>query len=186
MLTRLLCVAALTLGSGALAAADELELNEYVSREGKYKVLLPGEVKTNDVKAVEAKAEKKGDKKGAKKTDTPTTKVASAAVGPDRAFMVSYSDLAFVVPADQVKTIVADYARSLAGKDGKVLSQKDVKVGTDKRSGREVLIEKPKHFLRVRCLIVGRRLYQVVAAGPKDFVTSEDADKVIESFEVTK
>ena len=47
-------------------------------------------------------------------------------------------------------------------------------------------IEMPKHFQRVRCLIVGRRVYMVAALGPKDFVTSADADKVLESFEVTK
>ena len=100
--------------------------------------------------------------------------------------MVSYSDLPLVVPADQVKGVVADYARSLAGKSGKLHSQKGVTVGTDKLPGREVLIEMPKHFQRVRCLIVGRRLYMVAALGPKDFVTSKDADKVFDSFEITK
>ena len=185
MLTRLVCVAALAAGTG-LAAADDLELNVYASAEGKYKVLLPGEVKTSDEKMAAVKADKKADKKGDRKADKPTTKVATAAVGPDRAFMVSYTDLAFVVPADQVKTVVADYARSLAGNNGKLQSQKSVAVGTDKRPGREVLIEMPKHFQRVRCLIVGRRVYMVAALGPKDFVTSADADKVLESFEVTK
>ena len=62
MLTRLVCVAALAAGTG-LAAADDLELNVYASAEGKYKVLLPGEVKTSDEKMAAVKADKKADKK---------------------------------------------------------------------------------------------------------------------------
>src|SRR4051794_17565609 len=50
MLLRTALAVALLAGSCLLAAADELELNPYISADGKYKVLLPGEVKTVDKK----------------------------------------------------------------------------------------------------------------------------------------
>jgi hypothetical protein len=162
------------LGAGSsLLAADDLELNLYTSADGKYKVLLPGEVNTMD-------------KKLGGTVGGTNTKTASAFVGSDAAFAVSYADLMLEVPADQVRGVVSGYVKSLAGKGGKVLSSKDCTIGPDKVAGREVLIQQPKNFLRVRATIVGKRLYQVVAAGPKDFVTSKDADKVLDSFEITK
>jgi hypothetical protein len=90
------------------------------------------------------------------------------------------------VPAEQVRTTVSGYLKSLAGPGGKVVSTKDTTVGPDKIAAREAIIQQPKNFLRVRSTIVGKRLYQVIAAGPKDFVTSKDADKVFDSFEITK
>src|SRR5207253_8701494 len=114
------------------------------------------------------------------------TKTASAAVAGDRMFTVAYTDLPIEVDAGQVKRTLTDYGRGLKGKGGKLVSEKSVPVGTDKLPGRDVLIEQPNNYLRVRAVLHGKRLYQVIAAGPKEFVTSKDADKVIESVEVVK
>jgi hypothetical protein len=43
-----------------------------------------------------------------------------------------------------------------------------------------------KGVLKARIYIVGKRLYQVVAAGPADFIDSADVKKMFDSFEVTK
>ena len=169
MLLRTALAAAVLAGSCLIAAADELELNLYISADGKYKVLLPGEVKTTD-----------------KKMGGTVTKTVSAVVDAESAFAVSYADLPLDVAADQVRGIVGGYLKGLAGPGGKVLSSKDRSIGPDKLPGREVLIQQPKTFLRVRATIVGKRLYQVIAAGPMDFVTSKDADRVFDSFEVVK
>jgi hypothetical protein len=169
MLLRALFAAGLLAGLGATALADELELNPYISADGKYKVLLPGEVKTSD-----------------KKLAGTITKTASAFASSDAAFAVSYADLTVDVPADQLKSILAGYVKTLTGPGGKIVTAKDCTVGADKLAGREALIQQPKNFLRVRATIVGKRLYQVIAAGPKDFVTSKDADKVLDSLEIIK
>lgn len=169
MVVRAALAVVVAAGSCLLAAADDLELNPYTSAEGKYKVLLPGEVKTAE-----------------KKAGGTVTKTATAFVDGEAAFAVSYTDLPLDVPADHVRGVLVGYVKSLAGPGGKVLSAKDATVGPDKLVGREVLIQQPKNFLRVRATIVGKRVYQVIAAGPKEFVTSKDANRVLGSLEIVR
>jgi hypothetical protein len=171
MRTCALAAAAVVIGTGLLAAAvgQDVELQEYYSRDGKFRALLPPEVNIKD-----------------SKSGGTVTKSFVGAVAGDRVFVVSYSDLPLAVNAKQARDVLAGFAKSVAGKGGKVLSGKEVAVGPEKLPGRDVLIEQPKNFLRMRGVISGKRMYQVMALGPKDFVTSADADKVIESLEITK
>jgi hypothetical protein len=155
--------------SCALAAAEDLDLKPYFSGEGKYRVLLPDPVKTQDAKM-----------------GGTVTKSATSVVSGNAAFAVSYADLGFEVPADQVKTVLAGFHKSIAGKDGKVLSAKDAVVSDDKLPCRDALIQQPKSFARVRALVVGKRVYMIAAMGTKEFVTSKDADKVLDSFSIVK
>lgn len=169
MIVRSVLAAVVFAGSAALTTADELDLKAYFSGEGRYRVLLPEDVKTQDAK------------KGGS-----VTKTATATIRGDAAFTVSYMDMAFEVPADQVKTVLSGFHKSLAGKDGKVLSSKDAVVGDDKLPCRDALIQQPKAFARIRALIVGKRVYLIAAMGTKEFVTSKDADKVLDSFSLVK
>jgi hypothetical protein len=171
MRTRILVAAAAIVAPGLLAAAgsQDVELADYFSREGKFRALLPPEVKTKE-----------------SKSGGTVTRSFVGAVGGDRVFVVSYSDLPLAPNAKQARDILEGFAKSVAGKGGKALSGKEVAVGPDKLPGRDVLIDQSKNFLRMRGVIAGKRMYQVMALGPKDFVTSADADKVIDSFEVTK
>jgi hypothetical protein len=68
---------------------------------------------------------------------------------------------------------------------GKVASEKEIKLGD--HPGREIQIDVKGGELRFRArvFLVGTRLYQVVAFGPKEAITSKEADKFFESFKLT-
>ena len=72
------------------------------------------------------------------------------------------------------------------GTDGKILTDKELTIGADKHPARDLLIEKPNFVLRNRAVIAGNRLYQVMAQGSKEFVTSKEVDRFYDAFEVTK
>lgn len=165
-------VVGLVLGATPCVAANEpeLELKAYASKEGKYKVLLPGKVEAKSVKV-----------------GGTTRTTATAAAGKDRAFGVGYSDLPFRVTTEKAKEILKDLTEPLKDKGAKVTYDKELKVGPDKLPAGEYLVEIPAGtFTRQRTIISGNRMYTVIAVGPKEFVTSKRADRVFESFEVTK
>ena len=158
----------------ASSAADPaVQFLPFASSDGRYKVLFPGPVKTEtaEVKTPE----------GTRKLTLDTVKLSG-----DVHFMVTYID----VPEDVTKAAPGPRLDKVRdgnkGADGKVLSDTEVTVGAEKHAGRDVLIEKPNTFLRNRIVIAGNRLYQVMIQGSKEFVTSRDADRFIESFEVTR
>jgi hypothetical protein len=167
-------VVGLVLGAAALTASAEepkLELKEYASKDGKYKVLLPGKVETRTEKD----------------DDGPTITTAFASAGKDRAFTVGHFDLPKPVTPEKAKEMLKDMTKPLKDKGVKVTYDKELTVGPDKLPASEYLIEFPAGtFTRQRQLIAGNRMYTFNAVGPKEFVTSKDADKVFESFEVTK
>ncbi len=172
MYARVGAVVALILATGLWCAADEpkLELKEYASKQGKYKVLLPGKVETKT-----------------EKEDGMTLTTATAEAGKGRAFTVGYSDLPGKITAEKAKAMLKDMTKPLKDKGVKVSYDKALTVGPDKLPASEYLIEFPAGtFTRQRTVIAGSRMYTLNAAGPKEFVTSKVADKVFESFEVTK
>ena len=157
---------------GTSAAQQKLELVEFVSGEGKYKVQMPSGVKT------EKKELPVGDKK-------LTMHTAAVAVGTKSAIVVTHLDFADPIAAGSQKEVVKKTAEGAAQK-GKMLSDKEYAYGKDKLPGRDCLVETATHFMRYRNVLAGQRMYQLMVLGPKDFVTSKDADKVLDSFEVTK
>jgi hypothetical protein len=175
MRIRILALAALVAGLplAAGAADPKVEYILFASSEGRYKVLFPGPVRTEktDVKTAT----------GPLKLTLDTVKLSDQVV-----YMVTYVDL----PDDVAKTPTGPRLDKVRdgnkGGDGKVLTDQDVTIGAEKHPGRDVLIAKPTISLRNRIVIVGNRLYQVMLQGPHGFVTSRDADRFIESFEVTK
>ena len=169
---RIGAVAGLLVGAALCRAADEPkpDLKEYVSKEGKYEVLLPG--------AVETKTTKIGG-------TTFTTVTAEAGKG--QAFAVGYSDLPGPITAGAAEEVLRDVTEPLKEKGAKVIHDKALTVGPDRSPAREYLIESSAGtFIRQRAVIAGNRMYTISAVGPKDFVTSRVADRVFESFEVTK
>ena len=58
--------------------------------------------------------------------------------------------------------------------------------GKEKYPGRDTLVESADHHMRYRGVLAGGRVYQLMLLGPKEFVTSQDAEKVLDSLEVTK
>jgi hypothetical protein len=101
-------------------------------------------------------------------------------------YLVSYTDFpAGTVKAETVGTLY-DGVREGLKKDGKLISEKDLTLGGDKLSGREIVVEKGKQQLRFRVVARDNRLFQVAVVGSGDFVTGKDATAFLESFEVTK
>ena len=163
----------LALISGAALAADPLDYNPYASADGRYKTLFPGAVKTE---AVDVKATS-----GTLKLTLDSYEVADGVM-----LLVTYID----VPDDIAKSPTGPRLDKVRdgnkGTDGKILTDKELTIGADKHPARDLLIEKPNFVLRNRAVIAGNRLYQVMAQGSKEFVTSKEVDRFYDAFEVTR
>jgi hypothetical protein len=174
MRTRTIALLALAAALGTTAlAADKPEYKQFASSEGRYKVLFPGGVKSETQEL---------------KTDLGTLKLTidSVELDDDVVFCVTFIDY----PEELTKTDPPKRLDKIRdgskGADGKVLSEKDVTVGPEKHPGREVLIQKPDVVIRNRIVLAGTRMYQVMIEGSKAFVTSPDADRFFDSFQVTR
>jgi hypothetical protein len=174
MRSRTLPLAILALALLAVGAQPPgAEFLPFASATGRYKTIFPGGVKTETTEI---------------KTDAgPRTLTFDTVVlAGDVRFMVTYVD----PPEDVTKLPPGprlDRVRdAVKGTDGKLVSEKDVVVGAEKHPGREVLIEKPFYAVRNRVVLAGPRLYQVLVQGPKEVVTSRDADRFLDAFEITK
>jgi len=155
------------------AADPTLEYKAYATGEGRYKIIFPGPVKTEttDVKAAS----------GTLKLTLESVEVAEGIL-----FLVSYID----APDDVAKQLPGPRLDKVRdgnkGADGKIITDKNIEIGLEKHPGRDLLIEKPNLFIRNRAVIAGKRLYQVMVQGSKEFVTSKDVDRFFDAFEVTK
>lgn len=167
-------VAAVAALAGAGAAAGQ-EFKQFASGAGRYKVVFPGDVKsqTTDVQAGK---------------DTLKLTIDSVELRGDTVFLVSYIDATEEVGKQPAGPRLDKVRDGNKGAAGKVVEEKEVTValGEEKFPGRDLLIETPNGFIRNRAVIVGRRLYQVMVQGTKEVVTSPSADKFIASFELTK
>jgi hypothetical protein len=160
-------VAPVFLLSTGMLSADPLELVEYKSAEGRFVVLIPGEVKVRT------------DKNG----NVPTTTHISNPA-PGLMFSVTYFDLPADLAPGQSRTTLKQFAEGIKGK---VVTDKEVKVGPQKLPGRETLYQRKDSHMRQLLAIDKRRMYIViVGSAAKDEVTNKVADRFINGFEVTK
>jgi hypothetical protein len=149
------------------------EFKPYASTEGRFKVMFPGPAKTDTVDVKTDKGE-------------TTVTIDSVELKAGTSFLVSFVDAPEEVAKQPAGPRIDKVRDANKGKDGKVLLEKELTVGTEKYPARDVLIEKPEGCIRNRIVIAGNRLYQVMVQGPKDVVTSISADRFLASFEVTK
>jgi hypothetical protein len=73
---------------------------------------------------------------------------------------------------------------ALESAGGKLESEKPVKLGP--HSGRELLIDGSKAFVRTRIYAMDNKLYQTMAVGSRKHVNGADAKKFLDSFKVIK
>lgn len=161
---------ALLLPAATAARADE----RYTPRDGGFAVRFPGEPKESTQKAKSPLGELK-------------VFTATYATSDGNVYLVSHTDFptGAVKPAD--RGVLFDGARdAIKGKDGKLLSEKAVEVGADKLPGRAVEIESGKQRMRFRFVLRDDRLYQVAVVGTAAFAAGKDADRFLDSFELTK
>lgn len=169
MRTRIVALVALM--TATVASAQDFK--QYASGTGRYKVMFPGDVKTEttDIKAG---------------NDTLKFTLDSVELRGDTTFMVSYVDASDEVAKKPAGPRLDKVRDGNKGAAGKVIGDKVIEVGMEKYPGRDILIETPSGCIRNRAVIAGNRLYQVMVQGSKEVVTSTSADKFIESFEITK
>lgn len=174
MRSRLFALVGLTAGFGLSAYVEppKIEYKDFASAAGKYVVLFPGPVKTE---TTEVKAAS-----GSLTLTLDSVEVAGTL------FLVTYIDTPDEVAKKPTGPRLEKVRDAAVGKDGKIVTDKEVEVGVEKHPGREVVIQKPKTHLRTRIVIAGSRLYQVMIEGTKEFVLSADAAKFFDSFDVTK
>ncbi len=145
---------------------------KFTSREGGFSVLMPG----TPVARREA-------------VQTPIGPIAtyffSLEVQQGTNLTVSFAEVPQgLLGLEGVDDLLLTMARDAAVKqvDGKLLKDEQVKLN-QRIPGREFQIDVGLGaILRMRVFPVQNRIYQIVAAGPKDYATGKDADKFLDSF----
>jgi hypothetical protein len=170
----LLVLTLLALGP-VLGYAEEkkAEWKEFSSKEGQFKVLMPGKPKQEDLETA-------GDfGKG-------VLHMNSVHVG-KTFYGANYGDFPAAIKKAPLKKVL-DSSRdgAVANLEGKLAREKDIKLG--KYPGREVQIEvgEGKQLFRARVYLVEQRLYQVVVCGTKEVATSKEAERFLDSFKLAK
>jgi hypothetical protein len=165
---QVLLVLALASGSGRAE-----ELTEFASKEGGFKVLLPGKPEDREVR-----------------TPRGTMHVVHL---PSQAgeYLAGWIDLPLEA-ADAAEKIEARLDRARDGilerLKGKLVRERKIALD-DKHPGRDLRAEitKPQEGqIRARLYLVDRRLYQVIVVGTKAWTESKEADMVLESFQLSK
>lgn len=172
MRTRIVALAALL---ALTVTASGQDFKQYASGAGRYKIMFPGDVKseTTDIQAGK---------------DTLKLTLDTVELKGDTVFMVSFVDATDEVAKKPAGPRLDKVRDGNKGANGKVIEDKEITVtlGEEKFPGRDILIETPGGYIRNRAVIAGNRLYQVMVQGSKDVVTSPSADKFFNSFEITK
>lgn len=152
---------------------DSSQWKEFVAKEGQFKVSMPGAPKQN-------------------KLDTESdfgkgVLYMNVVVAGKTMYAANYSDFPAEVKKATLKQVY-DSSRdgAVTNMDGKLVSEKDVKLG--EHPGREIRIDvaEGKRLFRVRVYLVDQRLYQVVVFGTPEAATSKEADKFLDSFKLTE
>jgi hypothetical protein len=172
---RLLAAAVLLLAPAALAARDTDDWVDFSPKGGKCTVKLPGKPKDMT-----------------REIDTPGGKLKvniwGYEEGASGAYLISYTDF----PEDSVDPDDTDafFERVQGGivgsSKGKVTSSKNTKF-QKKYPARDVKYTVPtiKGTGRVRMILIGDRLYQLMALGNDEFMESEEIDFYFNSFKLT-
>ena len=161
------------LGNGLVLAQPK---EAYTSTEGKYSVKFPGEPKVSTKKTRSDLGELK-------------ITIATYAMADGNAYMVSHTDFPAAATRPENRGTLYDGVRDgIKGRDGKVVSEKEIEFGPDKLPGREVVVDKGKGKQRVKFRVILRddRLYQVLVTGTTEFAGGKDATRFLESLELTK
>jgi len=168
-------IVCLCLAAAFLVAADDtnIKFEEFAPKGGRFTVQMPPQPKEQ------------------------TSKV-NTAVGPidlhnfvcepdpNTAYIVCYSDY----PEEMIKK--SDSQKVLDGvRDGAVKNVNgkldwEKKITIDSHAGRDFAFKAERFEGRNRVYLVNARLYQMVLIGPsKDFITSKDAQRFLDSFKLT-
>jgi hypothetical protein len=121
--------------------------------------------------------------------DKKNTEVALEAMEGKAVYMLKFHDLPSKVATDQADTVKKIFDSGQTGLlqklKGKLAKSEDGKFG--KHPSRDIDVEVPMLGLyRVKLVLTGDRLYQVIAAGPAEFVKGDNVKKYMESFKLNE
>ena len=161
------------LASTLAYAGDEPEWKEFASKEGRFKVLMPGIPKQNQVET---------------ESDFGKGILHMNVVQAGKTmYGANYCDFPAAIKKVPLKQLF-DSSRdgAVANLEGKLANEKDIKLG--EHPGREIQIDvaNGKQLFRVRVYLVDQRLYQVVILGTKEQATSKTADRFLDSFKLAE
>jgi hypothetical protein len=156
--------------SSAQVAPAATELDEFISKEGGFKALVPG-------------------KPAYKKLELPGSKEIQhqfLAGGPSGAYLISYQDnpnLKGATPVKIAEALALGRDALIKGFSGKLVESNDIKLDK-KHPGLAFRATIPAAGGEATCrfYMVGTRLYQLMAIGLPAFAGSEEATKVLDSF----
>ena len=166
-----LVLISLAAGSTCLHADHQPKWKEFASKEGGFKVVMPGTPKQEefDTESDFGKGVLHMNRAQADKT----------------IYAANYCDFPTEIKMAPIKKVY-DSSRdgAVANLEGKLVSEKEIKLG--KHPGREIQIEVAggKQLFRARVFLVEQRLFQVVVMGTKKAATSRDADRFLDSFKL--
>lgn len=99
---------------------------------------------------------------------------------------VSYSDFPDAFSSVSKVKLYDGLREALKGVDGTIENEKDYTPGRDGPLGREFTVTGGKNKIRCRVVLVGTRLYQIMAVGERDFVDSQTVAEFFDSFELMR
>lgn len=168
-----LVLLSLAVGAALACADDQPEWKEFASKDGRFKVLMPGTPKQNKVE-----------------TESDFGKgvlYMNVTLAGKSMYGANYCDFPAEIKKAPIKQVF-DSSRdgAVANMEGKLASEKDIKLG--EHPGREIQIDvaEGKRLFRVRVYLVEQRLYQVVIFGSPEAATSKEADKFLDSFKLAE
>lgn len=147
------------------------KLERHTSESGRFRVLMPDD------------------------DDEEDTTLATA-IGPVRVFTlrgdvsrhlslaVSYSDYPDAFTAVTKAKLYDGLRNALKGVDGIIANEQDYTPGRDGPLGREFTIQAGHNEIRCRVVLVGKRLYQIMATGERDYVRTQVVAEFFDSFEL--
>jgi hypothetical protein len=165
-------VAALASACLALVVGCGASFQEFNSKDGHFKVSMPGKPKEQSQPAA------------------GTTMHTFTVDERNGAYVVGYGDMPIPEkePAEKIKDRLDGAMMGMGGNTGgKVVTQKDITVNS-KYPGREfkLAITQPKKGeIRGKIFLQGKRLYQVFVVGTDAFANSANATKFLDSFTLT-
>jgi hypothetical protein len=166
-------VAGETPPSGAPAAAGELKFQTVTPKGGRFTVEMPGEPKESIDQAGTDEEEH----------------TFGVALSDAKVFRVKYIDLVGWRIDPKNAQVILDVFREGFRQGARFEGDKEITLKKYGLPGREYVLEAEKGlFVRERLFLSGERVYilQVVSLGVKDFLSSKDADRFFDSFQVAR
>ena len=155
----------------ATRADDKVELKEFESKDGKFKMMLPGKP-TEQKQKIETAI---GDL---------NIVLFLIEINKESAVVVSYNDYPDAIKAAPAGTVLDGAVGGVIGK-GKKVSSKEIKYKDTKIEGREFEYTNGDKTGKARVFLDGARMYQILILGTEEKLKAIDTKKIFESFEIT-